>query len=1739
MVLKISLITILFLSLVSFNFASDCDCSKCTASYTNTNGFNCACPSEVNSDCKCKWFLINETASECLSCDSRLTDDDYYARVLTKNNEPFCKSLDITGFPYTKIIKGTHQIVDDCKELGLLELGDECMHQDTIFNFNEYMDGTNQIVGGDYKTKELHCLYGYYVITDNNGMKIHKCLKQTEKCPTRYRYIDSETKECLYKCPQDKPKITVIDNEDYYICSKECNYVDGDNIYDKKYSRYSPLDHSIIHYCYKECPKESHYYYEDDKICREDCTYKTSGFILSSDGKCSDDKKLCTINSFFIRNKSNSGKEYVKCAVDTYNECPCEFKYKYDRDGRIYCTNDNAGISNSQEITPCSSTSYFNEAVKYQDTNSKYILGCKQYQYIYENANNLNTCLDNCSQKTYHESLIKNNRCETTAANTICQNKYYIDTSRGVHSCLSGNSCENEGFPISNEGENICTETCDNILSLNGEACYTTNKCQDNTKYITKNGIKQCFCKNKYYYNRSTNRKNLVCLGENDQCGNDRPLLINETQECVKFCPFKEFTKKYGKFCLRECPEGFEDKKDECVCSKLNYEDDNGDLICIDECPPTRSLIANKTLCLSKCNSNFPIYFEGICYSNNDEKPYNGLEQKTIVKNSNNEFEKKIEDYYGQFSDYIYYCKGVWYEYKENGKYIYDCKENEEKCDTFRNSYKYYIYPMRQCVKDCSTTDFKFQFNNNCYSSCDVANSHLYTNNEANNGKKIISSTDNIYNCICKGYWKYNDNNEIECVKIENNKICEDDSYLLIIATNECYKGTKCRKEHPKLFNGRCHDDCPENSNDLQGGENTCNCIYYWYEDADVTIDKIKCLPPNEKCPDDYPYLIVSERKCIKKEDIQKLTKKYLFNKNIYYNGCPANSMSDSTNEFLCVCNPALGYWYKDETIDPVFFSCSLKGCPEGYILADKKTKECAKECGFYTYNKVCYKECPEMTKPIDNPVKICELETKSNDIEKVKEKITNSSVIVDLYYSTDLEKDSEGIIEVTDGDDSYMVEYYGLNPSKDYYKSKHNNDKESLSSSLSYIDLSECINNLYKDNGMNSTDDIIVVKFDKIITPKEYLINPVEYKFFHPVSGKELDMSACYNKKIKISYPFSKILENYANNLKKLRNLETFKLDIESEDINSLIEKYNIAKKIHGEYPEIDIFNSGDYIYTNYCSSIQINGTDIVIEDRINSLYPHYALCEQNCTYNHTDYTEERVYCDCTLKTEFDLKRDHPENVVINENAINLSEHGPTNFPVIKCIAVWKDFKRILQTIPFYYHIAIFVVEIILLILTLTLGLKAMNRYFENRICNLNNVEEDNMIIEINEKKKIKNKKQKSGYIKTTDRNLENPPKKNNIKNIDKVGNDDKNEVQFIPDEFIFLYFDNKDKGVRKKVQRNFIPFEVNQNTKVLLQKIKGVDYTNVTATGPFKSNQNIVEIEDPNPEELITVSEKNSANKVNQEAIYKKKEPKTYFINDNDELVEDKKYDVEIDDLTCFDKFKIEQRLLRKEYDIAQYKQENGFLFLMLAEILDKIYIVNIILFRQDYDIIYINLSIYLLYHVFLVNIIAMFFDIKTIQKIWSNKNYPGFGLYLGYGLASIMICWIVYIILTCLMTNKGKYNEILDIKKSKKKDNKMKLVEKKYASMKRKTKIKIALYSVIQFIFIIFFTIYSVTLCAIFYGTMNKIYLTYAIALIEVLAIKILYGLVLSILRQVSLTKEKKGLYNVVLFMDNYIV
>lgn len=120
-------------------------------------------------------------------------------------------------------------------------------------------------------------------------------------------------------------------------------------------------------------------------------------------------------------------------------------------------------------------------------------------------------------------------------------------------------------------------------------------------------------------------------------------------------------------------------------------------------------------------------------------------------------------------------------------------------------------------------------FNNNCFESCSKGNDYLHFSS----GEQIIENVGSN-ECKCEGYWRYNGKNEKECVKSNENEICivgeDTTNYLLINDTKECYYGSECRKESPKLFNRKCYKECPTNSNDLQGIVNSCKCVNFWYD---------------------------------------------------------------------------------------------------------------------------------------------------------------------------------------------------------------------------------------------------------------------------------------------------------------------------------------------------------------------------------------------------------------------------------------------------------------------------------------------------------------------------------------------------------------------------------------------------------------------------------------------------------------------------------------------------------------------------------------------------------------------------------------------------------------------------------------------------------------------------------------------------------------------------------------------
>ena len=173
-----------------------------------------------------------------------------------------------------------------------------------------------------------------------------------------------------------------------------------------------------------------------------------------------------------------------------------------------------------------------------------------------------------------------------------------------------------------------------------------------------------------------------------------------------------------------------------------------------------------------------------------------------------------------------------------------------------------------------------------------------------------------------------------------------------------------------------------------------------------------------------------------------------------------------------------------------------------------------------------------------------------------------------------------------------------------------------------------------------------------------------------------------------------------------------------------------------------------------------------------------------------------------------------------------------------------------------------------------------------------------------------------------------------------------------------------------------------------------------------------------------------------------------------------------------------------------------------------------------------------------VFIINlcyffIISIIFAIKNKDMSEEEKD--------KFNITDSTPVWIIYTIMLCLWSNNDKIKDLLKLIHNckKYKVNRDKNIKKKYDNIAWKIKFKVIVYSIIEFLLLGFCFVYFVTFCTVYTGTMSKVFKAYGIALIEVLIIKIIYGIVLAILRKISLDKENKTLYNIILFMNTYLV
>ena len=1539
----------------------------------------------------------------------------------------------------------------------------------------------------------------YYDGKEGHSYNNSMCLL---KCPTDKPYIDN--RKCVPNCPQTGNNLHVygdincinmcpagsVKNDD--ICTSVCP---GDKVLDhlgKECIDKCDTDHPYsvvgVNQCIKECPKG--YYYEGDKCvtscnetnylvnstyCKDSCEGENN-FVLNKN--CLEEcpsgfeifKKL-EINGKTIRNclqecgdhlfpygecKSECDKEvsegkypyynydngtclkqcpyfYVEDEKKCYKQCPSTKSfYTKSSEYPIECK-DSCGTEEYLNITNnvCQDKCELKAFIDTKDNNKKYCLNdCDDLGLLKID----NECLRDC--KDLNPDFILNPEKGTCE----CPNLYYYNyNEKKEKKCLplTINECSQNTdnvYKIRKNGEKECLKDCQNhILSFDENICYyddvNTFKCplvtQTVKSYVDKNKAEyKCDCPSKFYKEKDTDNK--VCLSENEDCPKDYKFYKTEENQCVSSCGDNYC--EVGNLCIlkgtvQDCNQKWNkiDEKtylpagENCDISQGYYPSD-GTNICLKSCQNSTNFIFHDNKCISSC------------------KDIDNSELYKIPSTSLGE---------NPLSLYKCRCVNLWYKDSHDSNKI-KCLDSETKECNIDEKTKL-IVDTNECVANC---DLEFN-DGECFANCDEVKKYYpgFEYIKTEDGKK----------CRCNGLWIKNENNKIECIKGES---CPKEKKYLIFATNEC-TSQECSKKH---FNNICYEDQCPTKYDENGNDCICKNKWYKYYNEFFEINDYKVCLEGDDCPDEFPYSH-PEGECLK--SLKECG--YIFN-NKCVNGCSGNIKEEDPEATpkICVCDPEKGKWYQSTENGQTNLVCGVENCPQTKFFYDNETRECLVSCPAdkFIFENECHKSCPGKTKVLDQISKICEDilifddEEEMKNLSQLQEKVDAS--IKDLYKK----KQNVGLVYNIANS---TMQFYGVN------KNKATDQDLIMRSNLTYIDISKCLDKLYKKylNTEENDGDIIIVKYDIGDVTNSTTINPVEYKLVNSKTGEPIPMDVCEDNSILISYPLSSILNNFPTRNRKTRKLqESDEADI--LDLN-FREKFLLGKELYLQDNEIDIFNYENKIYNDMCYPLEINGKNLILEDRFNYLYPVFAFCEKNCKYNNTDFILERINCYCSAKDQIMLSR--PFEYQKSEADVEKIKDNQKS-TIFKCLSKISNLSK---NLGFFYGLIIILVEIAMILLTLLYSYKIFNvrikrrfdingdeKYSINDSIDNDNETENNEVIEKNVETNDKKKKKKinNGPIKTTERNLKkNPPKK-------VVATNDKN--------------DKNKKDIKKKVDTDK---KGNANGVINIKKTnKNKDFEEKISSSNY-------------PDMLNEKGTMDSIKDMDEESLF------TLILS--------------------------EEKLLRVDYEVALRKNKHEVLVIILTEILDKIYLLKSTWLLQKYEIFSLQFSLYALWHMCMISFLCLFYNNSMLHKIWTRENYPDMGYYLAFGFVVSIIVFVIYKGLTFLINNDIKIKEIEMTPR-----NNTNEISEKYSKMIKCSKIKLAIYYVLQFGLSIVFFLYLMVYCYLYSSTQTSLIESYLVALIEVVVIKVIYGLILGILRKISLAYEKNKLYTVVRFLDLYI-
>ena len=619
---------------------------------------------------------------------------------------------------------------------------------------------------------------------------------------------------------------------------------------------------------------------------------------------------------------------------------------------------------------------------------------------------------------------------------------------------------------------------------------------------------------------------------------------------------------------------------------------------------------------------------------------------------------------------------------------------------------------------------------------------------------------------------------------------------------------------------------------------------------------------------------------------------------------------------------------------------------------------------------------------------------------------------------------------------------------------------KNNNNPNISSIDLKDCERLLKQQEGLKDNEELIVLKTD--IKSEDLSKTYVQYEIYNPKTLKSVQMDICKNISISVSVPI-------------------------------FLDENTKAMYASMSQSGYNLFNLNDSFYNDICSTYTTeNGTDLTLADRKNLIYDNsgnISLCQDGCTFESYNLTTRKAQCDCSIQIEKTVT--DPAKINFNKKFADtfFNTLKNSNFLVLKCYKLVFSLKGQTKNIGSYLMTGITFIFIILMLVYIINGNKKLNIFIQTILkLKLHNINKKN-ISHNSENKKNKNPiqmadKKNTNKIKENNKDKINNNNKNenkiNSKNNNKnnnIKNQNKNSINIIQNK-------NRNNSKKEASKKN-----KNENSK-LNNKEKGKKVKNIPPKRKQKNTDNIYNRK--SYDNLISIEKQTQDNLKSQKNIVKvKNKNKNIFnIKNNIQIIHKSNTTKTIDNKhknktskMNLDKQEI-KKLTDEELNSLEYEQailiDKRNYFQYYFSLLKK---KHLILFAfwpaKDYNLVAVKISLLLLAFSLYFTINGFFFSDSTMNKINEEKGAFNIILQIPPILYSAFISAIINMILKLLsLTEK----QILVIKSEKN----FNMARKKSNSIKTCLKIKITIFFILSFIFMLFFWYFISCFCAVYKNT-----------------------------------------------------